>query len=113
MKDVAGIRDAVISFFTSHFIKDIRDRPTLDGINLPLLSPAQVVSLSGRFSMEKIKDVVMSCNGNKSSSLNGFNFAFVKAFWLLIKDDLKNHPILVPIMIFMHICFVFSLRSTC
>lgn len=37
--------------------------------------------------MEETEHVVLSCDGNKSSSLDGFNFSFIKSFRPLIKED--------------------------
>lgn len=86
VEDVAGIRDAVTSFLTSHFSEAVLSLPTLDGIAFPSLSALQVSGLSGQFSREEI-EIVLSCDGNKSPRPDGFNFAFIKAFWPFIKDE--------------------------
>lgn len=41
--------------------------------------------------MEEIKDVVWSCEGDKSASPNGFNFTFYKQFWKLIKNEVCDY----------------------
>lgn len=63
--------------------------PTLDPITFRSLSPIHVSSLSGRFSREEIKQAVLSCDGDKSIGPDRFNFAFIKAFWPLIKDEVR------------------------
>lgn len=82
-----NIRDPVFCFFSNHFSKEVWDRPVLDGIVFPSHSPDQILSLSGPFSLEEILQVVLSCDGNNSPGLDGFNFAFIKAFWPLIKEE--------------------------
>lgn len=41
--------------------------------------------------MDEIKDVVWSCEGDKSTSPNGFNFTFYKQFWKLIKNEVCDY----------------------
>ena len=41
------------------------------------------------FSMLEIEAVVMDSDGNKSPGPDGFNFAFVKEFWFLIKEEVR------------------------
>ncbi|MCI43578.1 transposon TX1 putative protein, partial [Trifolium medium] len=39
--------------------------------------------------MDEIEAVVKECDGNKSPGPDGFNFAFVKAMWNLIKGEIR------------------------
>jgi hypothetical protein len=39
--------------------------------------------------MEEIEDVVRSCDGNKSLGPDGFNFAFIKEFWSLMRGEVR------------------------
>lgn len=41
------------------------------------------------FSLLKMEAVVRDSDGNKSPGPNGFNFAFIKEFWYLIKDEVR------------------------
>jgi hypothetical protein len=42
------------------------------------------------FSMEEIEVVVMESDDNKSPGPDGFNFNFVKAFWSLMKNEVRT-----------------------
>jgi hypothetical protein len=39
--------------------------------------------------MEEIEDVIVNSDGNKSPGPDGFNFAFVKAFWAMLKGEVR------------------------
>jgi hypothetical protein len=41
------------------------------------------------FSMTEIELVVKYSVGNKSSGSDGFNFAFFRKFWYLVKNDVR------------------------
>jgi hypothetical protein len=45
--------------------------------------------LSAPFSLEEIYDVVKDCDGNKCPGPDGFNFAFVKNCWDIIKGEIR------------------------
>jgi hypothetical protein len=77
----------VVSFFENHFDNDAWQRPTLDGIVFPQLSEANVGDLTATFSMDEITAVVRESDGSKSPGPDGFNFAFIKEFWDLLKGD--------------------------
>ncbi|MCI17629.1 LINE-1 reverse transcriptase like, partial [Trifolium medium] len=64
-------------------------RPNLDGIVFPMLSDADNSWLVRPFAMDEIEAVVKECDGNKSPGPDGFNFAFVKALWNLIKGEIR------------------------
>jgi hypothetical protein len=76
-----------VSFFKDHFHNEYWHRPTLDGIAFPHLSEVDVEGLTALFTMEEITDAVRECDGAKSPGSDGFNFAFIKEFWDLLKGD--------------------------
>jgi hypothetical protein len=39
------------------------------------------------FEVEEIEDGVHCCDSNKAPGPDGYNFAFLKRFWSLIRDD--------------------------
>ncbi|MCH93789.1 transposon TX1 putative protein, partial [Trifolium medium] len=45
--------------------------------------------LSEPFSLEEIEHVVRRSDGNKSPGPDGYNFAFIKSFWSLIKGEVR------------------------
>ncbi|PNY14141.1 cysteine-rich receptor-like protein kinase [Trifolium pratense] len=84
-----GVRGAVVSYFRDHFDNEDWHRPTLDGITFPCLSLANADLLTASFTMEEISEVVKGCDGSKSPGPDGFNFAFIKEFWEIMKHDVR------------------------
>jgi hypothetical protein len=84
------IRQAVVNFFKNHVQTSHRQRPQLDGVTFPSLSLEDNITLTRPFSFEEIEGVLLDCDGNKSSGPDGFNFNFVKAFWCLMKVEVRN-----------------------
>ncbi|MCH79404.1 LINE-1 reverse transcriptase like [Trifolium medium] len=83
------VREAVENFFASHFSAPTSDRPRLDGVTFPSLSAEENLSLTAPFTLEEIETVIKDCDGNKSPGPDGFNFAFVKDSWDLMKGDVR------------------------
>jgi hypothetical protein len=81
------IRREVVSFFKNHFDTVTWNRPTLDGITFPQLSEEDVGVLTATFTLEEITAAVRESDGSKSPGPDGFNFAFIKEFWELLKGD--------------------------
>lgn len=63
-------------------------RPVLDGVGFKRISKAQSVLLTCEFSVEKIEAATRDYDSNKSPGPNGFNFMFIKKFWLILRDDI-------------------------
>lgn len=70
---VAGVRNEVDRYFSQHYSGKFWDRPCLKAL----------------FSNVEIEDVVRSCDGNNNLGPDGFNFSFIKAYWLLLKGELE------------------------
>jgi hypothetical protein len=85
----ALVRGEVVSYFKDHFGDYDWPRPTLDGIDFKQVPIDKVESLTEIFSLEEVTEVVMSFDGSKSPGPDGFNFAFVKEFWDLLKYDVQ------------------------
>jgi hypothetical protein len=78
-----------VEYFTHLFTADHWPRPNLDGIAFPRIEEEANSGLVVPFSMEEIEKVVMENDGNKSPGPDGFNFAFLKAMWSLIKGEIR------------------------
>lgn len=85
--DPTAIKLAIIDHFKSFFAKEDKSRPTLRCSNLPKLSRAEATELEVPFSEEEIWEVIKSCDGNRAPGPDGFNLAFFKHFWPVIKED--------------------------
>jgi hypothetical protein len=83
------IKAAVSSYFENHVASNPRVRPKLDGVVFPRLSDEENWGLVAPFGLEEIEEVVRHSDGNKSPGPDGFNFAFVKKFWELLKGDIR------------------------
>jgi hypothetical protein len=83
------IREAVVSFFTNHFMTKTSIRPNIDGVYFPTISPDDNGSLTAPFSLDEIHLVVRQSDGNKCPGPDGFNFAFLKKSWDVIKGELR------------------------
>jgi hypothetical protein len=79
----------VVNYFKNHFASNFWERPKLDGILLATISEGDKKMLEEPFSLFEIEEVVKSNDGNKSPGPDGFNFAFIKAFWNMLKGQVR------------------------
>jgi hypothetical protein len=78
-----------VEFFKVQFSAASWPRPFLDGVVFPRLSEVENQRLIRTFSLDEIEGVINECDGNKSPGPDGFNFNFVKAFWHLLKGEVR------------------------
>jgi hypothetical protein len=83
------IVEEVTSYFLNHFSSNPWERSKIDGVVFPLISVEDNNMLSNPFSLAEIEEVVKASDGNKSPGPDGFNFAFVKKFWRLMKGEVR------------------------
>ncbi|GAU23240.1 hypothetical protein TSUD_172690 [Trifolium subterraneum] len=83
------VREEVVSYFRNHFGNVEWQRPTLDGIEFPRLSQEKADTLTTNFTLAEITEAIKDCDGSKSPGPDGFNFAFIKEFWDLMKHDVR------------------------
>lgn len=89
MESVHDIHTEVVDYFKSHFSDSEVDRPTLDGVPFISISEEDLVGLTSPFGDEEIRGVVVDSDGSKCPGPDGFNFAFYKKFWDLLKDEVR------------------------
>jgi len=82
------VREAVVNYFRSH-VSSTWDQPKLDGVNFARLEEVENILMVAPFSLLEIEAVVLKSEGNKSLGPDGFNFAFIKAFWYLLKGNIR------------------------
>jgi len=68
----------------------------LDGVPFQRLTEVDKGGLVVLFSLLEIEVVAKESKGNKSSGLGGFNFAYIKAFWYLMKDGGEDNVWSIP-----------------
>ncbi|WJX46635.1 beta-amyrin 28-monooxygenase [Trifolium repens] len=83
------VREEVVSYFRNHFSNEEWPRPNLDGIVFPQVSLEKMSLLTDIFTLDEISEVVRGCDGSKSPGPDGYNFAFVKHFWNLMKHEVR------------------------
>jgi len=83
------VRRNVVNYFTNHVAEDRWECPKLDGVEFVSLSEDDNGLLVAPFSSLEIERVVKDSDGNKIPGPDGFNFAFIKDFWYLIKDEVR------------------------
>ncbi|XP_024640483.1 uncharacterized protein [Medicago truncatula] len=81
------VRRVVMEYFTNHVAASGWERPTLDGVPFAMLNEEDNLGLVAPFSSKEIEEIVKDSDGDKSPGPDGFNFAFVKRFWHLIKGE--------------------------
>lgn len=64
-------------------------RPRLDGVPFQTLLEGDNGLLVAPFSMMENEAVVRDSDGSKSPGPDGYNFAFIKEFWYLIKNEVR------------------------
>jgi hypothetical protein len=82
-------RRKVVNYLKNHFSEDSWERPKLDGVEFISLSDTDNGILVAPFSLLEMEAVVRDSDGGKSPGPDGFNFAFIKEFWYLIKDEVR------------------------
>jgi len=83
------IKRVVVEYFTNQVATALWDRPKLDGLSFDKVSETDNVGLVAPFRLEEIEGEVKDSDGDKSPGPDGFNFAFVKRFWYLLKGEVR------------------------
>jgi len=83
------IRREVVNYFTNHVSSKRCERLKLDGVHFVSVSDMENAGLIVPFLGDEIDRVIKESDGTKSPGLDGFNFAFFKEFWYLLKDEVR------------------------
>ena len=83
------VRRKVVNYFTTHVAENRWERPKLDGVEFQRLSVEDNGILVVPFSLVEMEAVVRDSDGGKNPVTDGFNFAFIKEFWYLIKNEVR------------------------
>lgn len=88
VEGVDSIKNEVKNHFKALYAAQNRPRPLLEGISFKSLSHDENTWLCAPFTTDEIKETIWSCDGDKSSGPDGFNFTF-KKFWTTIKVEIS------------------------
>jgi len=83
------VRKEVFDYFSNHVANPSCFRPKLEGVPFPSLTKVENGGLIAPFSLLEIEAVVKESNRDKSPGPDGLNFAFIKEFWYLIKNEVR------------------------
>ena len=89
VQSLMEVRRIVVEYFTNQVAAYLWERSRLDGIPFERVSDEDNVALVAPFSLEEIEGVVKDSDGDKSPGPYGFNFAFVKKNWYLLKGEVR------------------------
>lgn len=78
MDKVSKVLEYVSRVFKKNFAYPMGSRPTNDRVILHCLLSIEAGSLSARFTLEELEELVSQIDGSKSPSLDGFNFSLYK-----------------------------------
>lgn len=87
---VDNIKEEITYYFHASFKEDNFTKPTPESLGFSCLSESDFGWLERPFTEEEVKDVVWSCDGNKSPSSDGYTLDFFKCNWEVIKDDVSR-----------------------
>lgn len=90
VEDPYVVKKEVKKFFESKFSESSDVCPNLDGVPFSRITERDNVCLTAKFEIEEIKEAVWDCDGSKSPGPDGYNFRFIKEYWHLLKDDMKQ-----------------------
>nr|KYP49017.1 hypothetical protein KK1_029319 [Cajanus cajan] len=90
VEEVYEIKEVVSSYFEEHFKARSWLSPRVSLTGFPVLSNAQNARLVGDFTEEEVCCLIKESDGDKSPGTDGFNFAFLKRFWPLMKVDVMD-----------------------
>jgi hypothetical protein len=90
VQGVDEVKGFVKNFFELNFSERWNNRPNLNGIQFQSLSDDDNLLLMRAFSLEEVKEVIWSSDGNKSPGPDGFNFKFLKVCWDIVKSDIMS-----------------------
>ncbi|GAU24569.1 hypothetical protein TSUD_149100 [Trifolium subterraneum] len=82
-----NIKKEAKDHFSLIFSEEWNNRPFLQGIDFNMLSAEDNAFLLEPFAEEEVKEIVWSCDGNKSPGPDGFNLNFLKHCWNTVKKD--------------------------
>lgn len=80
MEKVEDIWAEVSQYFKNHFLEKLEFMPNIDEVPPSSLSLVETKSLSVRFDLLEVNEVVVGMNVCKSLGIDGFNVEFYKRF---------------------------------
>ncbi|XP_071695221.1 uncharacterized protein [Rutidosis leptorrhynchoides] len=86
----SDIKDEVFNHYKNIFEATDVERPSLENLCYPSISPDVAAAIEEKFVEKEIHDAILDCGSTKAPGPDGFNLRFFKKFWNVIKGDLIN-----------------------
>lgn len=86
-EEATVVKEEVYNHFKNMFSEEVWPRSRLDGVPFKRLSDNDNAMLMAEFSIKEIEEAVWGCESNKCPGPDGYNFAFIKKIWYIIKED--------------------------
>ncbi|GAU35431.1 hypothetical protein TSUD_375210 [Trifolium subterraneum] len=90
IQGVDNIKSEVKNYFSRNFTEEWHNRPFVHGINFNVLLAEDNDLLLQPFTEEEVREVIWSCDGNKSPGPDEYNFNFLKECWTTLKLDVMD-----------------------
>ncbi|XP_028054720.1 uncharacterized protein LOC114258913 [Camellia sinensis] len=90
VKEPLEVRLEVKKHFMNHFSENWAVRPKLVGQFNHIGDSPAVNLLEAEFTEEEVSHVIKSCEGNKALGPDGFNLAFFKKCWGIVKSEIMQ-----------------------
>lgn len=88
VEDPGRIKQVFFDLFTNQYQESNMVRPSFRSTQFKQLANSQSLTLQAPFSEEEIKGAIWNCADDKAHGPDGFTFAFLKAHWDTIKNDI-------------------------
>ncbi|XP_028106898.1 uncharacterized protein LOC114305951 [Camellia sinensis] len=90
VEELLKVRLEVKKHFMNHFSENWVVRPKLVGQFKHIGDSPAVDLLEAEFTEEEVSHVIKSCEGNKAPRPDGFNLAFFKKYWGIVKSEIMQ-----------------------
>lgn len=87
VESVEEVKKEIKKHFKDFFKESCSVRPIPKGIEFRSLEDRDKIELEIPFTVEEVKYVSWSCDGNKNPGPNGYTLVFFKKNWALVKED--------------------------
>jgi hypothetical protein len=88
MSDVPTMKTHIVQFYSHLNSEQCRWRPKPNGLTFHSIGVEQGSWLETDFKENEVFEVVQAMNGDKVPGLDGFSLAFIKACWVVLKEDI-------------------------
>jgi hypothetical protein len=86
--NVPTMKTHIVQFYSHLYSEQCRWRPKPDGLSFHSIGAEEGSWLERDFEESEVFEVVQAMNGDKAPGPDGFSLAFIKACWVVLKEDI-------------------------